>query len=129
MAHLLTLDSTYLYSSQPNPTLAPGDTANSAISTAPGIDGAKDPNLVAVSQRSGVNYASLVAQPVDTIFVATRDHTTMGGERNTERLMQSKTEYPVRAKKPVAKIFPKLYLDRIEGIYKSGQYEKWNLRS
>lgn len=72
--------------------------------------------------------SSPAARPVG-ILVTGSHHINMGGERNTERLMKTKAEVPVRAKKPVAKIFPKLYLDRIETIYKGGQYEKWNLQS
>lgn len=53
----------------------------------------------------------------------------MGGERDMTRLTKPKAEYPVLVKKPVAKWFQKLYLDRIEGIYKKGSYEKYNLQA
>lgn len=69
------------------------------------------------------------AASIVTSHQPTINYTNMGGERNIDRPVQAKNEVPVRAKKPVAKIFPKLYLDRIETIYKSGQYEKWNLQS
>lgn len=45
------------------------------------------------------------------------------------RLTKPKAEYPVLVKKPVAKWFQKLYLQRIEGIYKKGSYEKYNLQT
>lgn len=86
-------------------------------------------NLFEGSQQAVDNCSYTAAQPVDTLLVADSDNTNMGGERNMERLMKPKAEVPVRAKKPVAKIFPKLYLDRIETIYKNGQYEKFNLQS
>lgn len=53
----------------------------------------------------------------------------MGGERDITRLTKPKVEYPVRAKQPVKKIFPKIYLDRIETSYKSGQYSQHNLQA
>ncbi|KAF3762408.1 family 38 glycoside hydrolase [Cryphonectria parasitica EP155] len=53
----------------------------------------------------------------------------MGGERDMARLLKPKADYPVMVQKPVAKLFQKLYLDRIEGTYKTGAYEKWNLQA
>lgn len=53
----------------------------------------------------------------------------MGGERDMARLLEPKADYPVLVQKPVAKLFQKLYLDRIEGTYKTGSYEKYNLQA
>lgn len=53
----------------------------------------------------------------------------MGGERDMARLTQPKVDYPVLAKQPVAKLFPKIYLGRIEGIYRNGDYGKYNLQT
>lgn len=139
----LTLHSLHLYSSQPNPPVAPGDAANSVTSIAPIVNntGARlhencQSTLIRQldifelpSQQAADNCAYPAAEPVDTLVVAHNDNINMGGERNMERLLKPKAEVPVRAKKPVAKIFPKLYLDRIETIYKNGQYEKYNLQS
>ena len=51
----------------------------------------------------------------------------MGGERDLTRLGEPKSHYPVLAEKPVGKLIEKIYLDRIEGIYKDNQYRKANL--
>lgn len=53
----------------------------------------------------------------------------MGGERNMARLTKPKLEYPVLAQRPVKKIFPKIYLERIETSYKGGQYSDHNLQA
>lgn len=53
----------------------------------------------------------------------------MGGERDMARLNKPSADYPVIVEKPVAKMFQKLYLDRIEGIYRPGAYEKYNLQA
>lgn len=53
----------------------------------------------------------------------------MGGERDMDRLTKPKANYPLLVKKPVAKWFQRLYLDRIEGIYKKGSYQNYNLQA
>ncbi|PSR82166.1 glycosyl hydrolase family 38 domain-containing protein [Coniella lustricola] len=53
----------------------------------------------------------------------------MGGERDMARLLKQESDYPVLVQQPVAKLFQKLYLDRIEGTYKKGAYEQYNLQA
>lgn len=69
-------------------------------------------------------------QSIQTVVAVAfdKDKDNMGGERDMARL-KPKVNYPVLVQKPVAKWFQKLYLDRIEGIYKKGAYEKYNLQA
>lgn len=53
----------------------------------------------------------------------------MGGERDMARLTKPKLAYPVLAQRPVKKMFPKIYLERIETSYKGGQYSDHNLQA
>lgn len=83
--------------------------------------------LVQQAQGSDNNAS---AQSIQTAVAVAFDKNKvdMGGERDMVRL-EPRVKYPALVQKPVAKWFQKLYLDRIEGIYKKGAYEKYNLQA
>lgn len=68
-------------------------------------------------------------QPASLISTGRGIDGNMGGERDMARLTKPKLEYPVLAQKPVKKMFPKIYLERIETSYKGGQYSEHNLQA